>query len=274
FLDFRNQLPQCTYKCFLRKRAVVLAEAVSPVFGAHSPEAGEHKRRGQLRKTDVRMPVALAPKRQYGVWAGINPAGDPSREVNSQERETRVGDWINKRTQQGSALGNKIVIFAAEGNNPDFRIVSRYLSNAVAEQSRAVDDRGGRKRAAWSFDDHFAGVPLDGRSASAGENSASVFGDEFRIFLTYLREVCNTGGRDMQGEQACGVGLEFPEFFGADSPDTGEAVCFSATSKLFQARQFFLTGGDDHLSADFVRDVVLAAEVYHLLRTGYAEPCL
>ena len=50
-----------------------------------------------------------------------------------------------------------------------------------------------------------------------------------------------------------------------------EAVLCAAVEEGFQARKFLLRRGDDDFSADFVRDVVLPAEVDHLADAGDGE---
>jgi hypothetical protein len=50
-----------------------------------------------------------------------------------------------------------------------------------------------------------------------------------------------------------------------------EPIGESAALQLVQARQFFLGGGDDHLTANFIRDAILIAKCHQFFAAGDAR---
>ena len=96
-------------------------------------------------------------------------------------------------------------------------------------------------------------------------------GNQFRIFLADGGVVGDSRGGHDQGLQAGGVRFDLAQFFWTDHAQAGQAVGFSALAQFFETREFVGFGRDDYFAADFVRDVVLAAELDHGGGAGDAE---
>jgi len=67
------------------------------------------------------------------------------------------------------------------------------------------------------------------------------------------------------------VGLDLSQFFRTNKTEAGQSVGSSALEQFFQAGQFIFVRGDDHFSANLVRNLMLAAELDHGRRSGYTK---
>src|SRR5580693_377057 len=109
------------------------------------------------------MTVALARQREYSVGAGIHSAGDAPREVHPKKRKPRIRHGVDQGPHQRGTLGSEVIILAAKWNDHDAGIISRHPADAVAEQSRTVDERSSGECAPRSLD-----YDLAGHAANAG----------------------------------------------------------------------------------------------------------
>lgn len=74
----------------------------------------------------------------------------------------------------------------------------------------------------------------------------------------------------MDGFDPIGVGLDFPESFGANDLEAGDTVGSSSTVELFKGRNFRFLGGNDDFAAVLVCDAVLTAELLEEPGPAYA----
>src|ERR1700722_19545146 len=121
----------------LIRRPVKLTQPTLPILESHFPESGIAESLRRISKTEVSTLITLTLKRQYGIWAGINAAAHPPREMHSQKGKAQVGDRINQVFDQMFALRRQIVVLAAKGNNPNLRLFAAHQADAIALQASA-----------------------------------------------------------------------------------------------------------------------------------------
>ncbi len=115
-------------------------QPIAPVLAGHPPEARESERGRQVAHVDVAVTITFPRKGEDGIGTGIHFAGDAPREVDPEKREARVRHRIDQRAYQRSALGHQVVVLSAERNDHHAGVVACHMADAVAEQSRAIDE--------------------------------------------------------------------------------------------------------------------------------------
>ena len=66
--------------------------------------------------------------------------------MDAEERETRVGHWVDQVTAQVTCIRGQFTVFAAERHEPDARLHTRRPGQPVAVQPGCVDGPAGVDR--------------------------------------------------------------------------------------------------------------------------------
>src|SRR4030095_1009640 len=172
-----------------------LRKASFPVLRRHSPEADETRAIEQIARRYLTAAIDFSPNCQHGVWPGFDGAADGAREVNAEERETRIGHRINEVLDQAPTLRNQLVVFAAERNNSYTGISAAQVGDAITLQSTAVDQVSGAEFASGRAENEFIGAAfamvqarIKPNFAAGGPNQLGIFsGDDSIIHNPRLR---------------------------------------------------------------------------------------
>ena len=108
----------------------------------------------------------------------------------------------------------------------------------------------------------------------AGEDVAARGLELAGVGVGHPHVIDDAGVRSPQRPDTDGVGLNLLEPFGSHHLEVGYAVGDAALVEVIQASQLALVGGDDHLAARIVLDLVFVAEPDEAVLPAHAEPRL
>jgi len=80
-------------------------------------------------------------------------------ELNSQEREIRIGQWVNEIPYQVTTFRLQFIIFAPKGHDARSRFRAGQFNNSITVQTGAIDHGASRKGTTGSF--HYCSAAVD-----------------------------------------------------------------------------------------------------------------
>ena len=255
-------------------RAIDLAQAGAPVAQRQALEAREAERIPDIPGVDIAPAVALAAQGEDGVGTGLDGPVDAPSEVHAQEGEIGVGHGVDEVAHEAQRLRSQRVVLAAEGNDAQRRVEAGEPRDAVGHQPGAVDEVARLERAVAGVEAEAVAAGAQTGDLDAGADDPAAGFDQRAVAPRDGVVVGDARRGDVQGADAAGGGLELGEFFGADLADAGHAVGPAAVGQRVQAAGLRLVGRHDDLAAALVGDVVLPAELQHLLGPAHGEPRL
>src|SRR5262252_4960142 len=167
--------------------------------------------------------------------------------------------------------GNQVVILTAEGNYPQFRLLSCDLADAIALQAGAVDQVASGNGAVRGLNDNLSGTAHYFHQLISRSHAPALRCDQLRILCAHRRIISNACAWYVDCAQAGTVWLDLAQLLRREHPQACDTIRQASLIQVIEPRQFLLSCSDDHLSANFVRNLVLAAELNHGRRAFYAE---
>ena len=242
-----------------------LGEVAPHLGGAHPPEPGrqsleapERERAGEIAQVDVGALVAFAGERENGVRAGPHGAIVARREVNPEEWEARIGNWVEESRDQRAGVRRERVVVAAERHDPrDVAAdVAAHGRHAVGVEPGTRDDVGRIEVAGRGFEGHPVGsLPDPGHFAARvddGAGRAQVLG----VGEGHRAEVDYAGPRRPEATDPGGPRFELADPLRSDLLEAIHAVRGGAVADVGQSRQLLAGQRDDELARVADRDPV------------------
>ena len=250
---------------------VDLTHANLPILRGHLPESGVGQVGHTLTKAEVAFTVAFPPQSHHSVGAGFHVALDVAGEVNAKEWKLGVGHRIDQPGHQMMALRAQCVVLAPERDDLDAQFLAGHSGHLVGIQPGAVDQMFGLKRPFGCLQCHGTGHVGDllhrgtGKDVTAGLLEFIGEGDGYFCKVDYPRV-----GRP-QCAHSNGVRLDLFQSFWADDLQVRHSVGRSPLKEVLEAAKFRLVQGDYDLSALLIFDLILIAELDHVVQAGDAE---
>ena len=109
--------------------------------GQKFPQARKREGFGQIPCVPLGLAVGLAGEGKHGIGSGLDPAGDQTGEMDTEEGKFRIGHGIDEMVHEMRGLGAQLVILAAERNDAVGGIKAGQTTDAVAVESGTVDEK-------------------------------------------------------------------------------------------------------------------------------------
>jgi tRNA-modifying protein YgfZ len=270
--ELRHQTLKGAVEGAPRERAIQLVHAGAGVFPGHAPEALVAEQLQGITCGKARSLITFALEGEDGVGAGLDAAMDHAREMDAEERETRIGHGINQVADQRAAVGDQLVVFAAERDDLQPGLDAAQASDTIRLQAATVDQ-------ILTGDSTLASLENElGRQATAGEHAviradgAPLVGGDPGIRLGHLLVIDDAGLRHQKAGDTADMRLVLADFFGAQPFQPFEAVGVPAPLQLVQSRQLTRLDRHDELATAIVGNAVLGAEAVHRLPADHAIP--
>jgi hypothetical protein len=257
------------------------AERSAPFFPRHQgvaaeeiPEAGEAEDFGGLERMDVGFAITFTGEGEDGVWPSLDAAVDEAGEVDAEEGEGGVGHGVDEVTDEVARFGGEFEILSTERDDADIVFRAGESGDAVTEKTGAVDEMGAFKFPCGGFKDPTAEVVMDSENACAGLKSSAEALDFANEGVTDRLVIDDAFLWNAQCCEAGGMGFDFAELGGIEPLKAIEAVLGSSGFEFAEAGNFGVVRGDNDLSANFVADSLLAAELGHEPNPAHGQPGL
>ena len=160
------------------------------------------------------MAVALARVGEHGIGTGLDAAFGHAREVNPQERKSRIGHGVDQVSHQELPLRRDLVVFAAKRN--DAVLFGSLLlpppiilRDDVRLQAAAVDQMFGAVIAAGGLQDDFLGTIEDAHDSLRQTNVAARVTNFLGISRGDFFVIDDAGFGNVETFDAGGVRFEF-----------------------------------------------------------------
>src|SRR5262249_37072890 len=154
--------------------------------------------------------------RQHCVGAGFDAARDAPREMNSEERESRIGDRVNQVPNQLPSRWENFVVLTTKRNNSKRRLLTGQSHDTVAMKTGAIDHAGGPDSALSRFENNLVTPSADSAHFAARQNPRSSLLNQFRVFPGDSAVVGNTGAGHDHRRDTSAVGLDFTQLLQTD----------------------------------------------------------
>jgi len=256
------------------ERTVVFLGTGGPILEDEFPKTGIGGHLNGIGEIERGLGIAFTGEGENGIGSGFDSAIDVQREMDAEEGEARIGNWIDEPTTEVTFLGHDLVVFAAERYDLQIELGSGHVTDAIALESGAVDDVTRMEFLVAAAEDGDAVGAFESVDSCAEANFATSCDDKFGVFFrneTVIRDSC---AGNMDGANARGVGLDLAQSGSIEHAQSWNAVGDTAPIEFFEAGEFGFFGGDDDLAADLVRNRVLTAESDHGLCARYGEASL
>ena len=185
--------------------------------------------------------------------------------MDTQKWELWIRHRVNQVADQELPQRLDLVILAAEGHDTDFAPLARQFADAVAVQSRAVDQKIGLKIARRRRGHPTPCCRPQRRNVRARDHLSALCGDLFLQHRAHSGIIYDALLRHMQRSHPAGVRFDLPHLFPLQQPQSLQPVLLTALLQGVQARQLRLVHSHDQFATHLMRDVLLAAEGDHLL---------
>jgi 3-deoxy-7-phosphoheptulonate synthase len=192
--------------------------------------------------------------------------------MHAEKWKFRIGHGVDEIAHKVLALRPNLVVFAAEGHNPDGSIRAGERGEAVRLQAGAGDDARTLVIARGAVDAPGIAFAIDRRDARGSDHFPALGANQALQGFADTRIVNDSFLRNTNGGDSGGVRLNLPQLVAGEHFQAFQAILRAALKKSVETREFLRAGGGHDLSADFVRNGMLAAEVDHLTNAGDGEP--
>lgn len=233
-------------------------------------KTAKRQRFGEIANAQITFPVPLAREREHRIGTGMDRPIDHPGEMNPQERKIGVRDGVDQRLNEVTFFGDELEILTAERDDPGLRIDAGHAGDPIAMQPRAINNEFCLELTHRRTDDGRVGPLLDPNDHRAADDRPAGGFDQPGVSLRDEAVACDPGRLDMDRGEASDVRFELRDLFG-DQPFDGDFVLDPPLKEFFERRELRLFGGNDHLAADVVGDVMMATEIDHRFGPGFSE---
>jgi hypothetical protein len=102
------------------------------------------------------------------------------REMDAQERETRIRDRVDQVLDQRPPVGDQIKIFPSKWNDLQSRFYSAKAGNPVTLKAGTIDEMPTTNLFSWRFEDEFSIAAVKRNEARLGKNAPAISADDVR----------------------------------------------------------------------------------------------
>ena len=194
--------------------------------------------------------------------------------MNAEKWKLRIRHRINQVPNQKLAFGFDFIVFTSERHDANLPFLSRQFADAVAVQAGAVDQKIPFIIAGGCLREPAGGRGVECRRFRAQDHARALCGKLLRQRFADSGVIHDPFLRNMKSSNTPDVRFDLPHLFGLEQRQPLQAVLLSALVQGAQPRRLGLIHGHDQLAADFVRDVVFAAERDHFLDARHRQPRL
>jgi NAD(P)-dependent dehydrogenase (short-subunit alcohol dehydrogenase family) len=275
-LDLRYEPARGRGEASLAQGARHLVETEAPIPAGEPPEPGEPQGLSHVADIDTTPLVALACKREDCIRPDVDHPVDPSREVNTEKRELRIGDGIHESAHQARPRRNQLPILTAERDDTDAVGTGGPAHRArdlVGMQAGAGDNPAGFDRPARGLDDEPRRALLAGNHLATQTDDRAGLLDLGGELATHGGVVDDPGVEHVERGEAGDMRLAFAQGFGPEHLDA-HTVGVAPSLQLGKARLVVVVERDDDLAADRVVDAAVSAVLHHRDAARGAEPGL